>query len=442
MNVKADISKPRTGIQVDRTNVGLVGTGTVGQSVARLIHEEKSRLLSRCKTELDVVAASYRSSRPDNLNGIPEEGLTTDIFDVARDDRVDILVELIGGVEDAYRVITEALDRGKSVVTANKALLFRKGAELVERARENGVSLFFEGAVAGAIPVVSAVQRSFVTEHFQRACCILNGTSNFVLTEMEQGRSYGDALDEAKEKGIAEADPTLDVSGRDAAEKLSLLVSLLFDVPIPDSIHSRGIEDIEQRDLRYARDLGYTPRLLGTAERQDGSLSYGVRPFLIPQDHELAGVRGAENAIFLEGEQIGSSLFTGPGAGGNPTGAVVVSDIVRASRELNDATYNTRLTMAGKCSARDPGDQSFPFYIRFGVVDRVGILSTISGILADHDISISGAWAKDNRDGIVSLVMTTHEAPTRALEEAVSEVDDRDGLTTGDSLFLPIRDLS
>jgi homoserine dehydrogenase len=421
--------------------IGIAGTGEVGGEVVRILRQKSGLLMQRCGVELEIVKASYRSRRPPP-DLLPDEVITTSLDEVVEDPRAQIVVELLGGIDDAYRVITGALQRGKSVITANKAVLAAHGGLIFARARESGAALGFEAAVAGAIPIISSLRNSFVAETFHRFYGILNGTTNFMLSRMQEGMPYSEALRLAQEKGYAEADPSLDVEGTDAAQKLALLSSLLFNTPIPPNVFTQGITDLTENDIRYASDLGYTVKLIASARRLDEGLELSVRPTLIPSGHELAHIQNEYNALFIKGDNIGQSMFYGLGAGGRPTASMVVSDLVRVARSLEKGTSSFPVFFNSEMIPLVPIEEHrSPFYLRFGVMDQVGILAKISTILAEHGISLSGAWAKTVSNNVISLVVATHQTRSGDVYQAVKKIDASEGLTSGSSPVLPINDL-
>lgn len=422
--------------------IGLAGTGEVGKAVAAILREKRELLRRRCGFELEIVKASYRSKRPPaelGLDGV----LTTDFLEVVDDPKVQVVVELMGGVGDAVTVIERALSAGKCVVTANKAALAAHGTRIFAAAQKSGAALGFEAAVAGAVPIISSLRNSFVAESFQSFYGILNGTTNYILTRMQEGMSWDDALRLAQQKGFAEAEPSLDVSGADAAQKLALLASLLFNTAIPGEIHSEGITSITGNDMLFAADLGYVIKLLAIARRRSDGLELSVRPTLIPARHELANIKNEYNALFLKGDNIGQSMFYGLGAGARPTASMVISDIVRIARNVQRKHYGFPLHLSFDEIPLVPfAAHRSPFYLRFGVLDRVGILARIASILASHGVSLAGAWSKKTTGDIISLVVATHEAPSGDVCNALREIDATEGLVSGASIALPIDEMN
>jgi homoserine dehydrogenase len=418
--------------------IGLLGLGTVGAGVVKLLQLHRATLEERagCRLTLQRIADADLTRPREGLD-LAALPLVPDASAVLADPDVDIVVELVGGLEAARGFIQTALARGKHVVTANKALLAHHGAALYEEARRRGVSLAFEAAVAGGIPLIRAVKEGLVANRILSLSGIVNGTCNYVLTRMtDEGLDFSVALKEAQTRGYAEADPTLDVEGMDSAHKLQILVSLAFRtfVDLAD-IHTEGISRITAQDIAYARELGYRIKLLAIAKaveagpRDAGGLEVRVHPTMIPADSPLAAVSGVFNAVFVTGDAVGDLMFYGRGAGQLPTASAVWSDIVEIARRIAHGIPSLALDLPSVASSgalpRRPMEAvRCGYYLRVMAQDRPGVLSRITGILGDHDISIASMIQKGRATGeAVPVVMMTHEATERDVRGALEKID-------------------
>ncbi len=319
-----------------KVGIGVLGGGTVGGSLLAHLLNEGDSIFQKTGLELEVRRVAVRSLAKPRRFELPPEILTDRPENVVDDPAVELVVEVMGGLDPAGDLVMRALQAGKPVVTANKELVAARGAELIRRAEEKGVSLLFEAAVGGGIPIIRPLSESLAGERLNRVMGIVNGTTNYILTRMtEEGLDYADALGEAQSLGYAEADPSADISGADAAAKAAILASLAFGTWVgSDTVFREGISTLQPVDVRFAADLGYVPKLLAVAEETGEGVSTRVHPALVPGDHPLAAVQGAHNAVFIEGPQVGELLFMGPGAGGAPTATAVLGDVIDASREL------------------------------------------------------------------------------------------------------------
>ena len=428
--------------------IALLGCGTVGGGVAKLLLEQPERLAARAGRPLALRRVVVRD--PAKLRAIPlPAGIVgTDLQAALHDPNVQVVVELVGGVNWARHAVLDALAAGKDVVTANKALLAEDGAEIFDAARRHGRAIAFEAAVAGGIPIIAALTQSLSANQILSVQGILNGTSNFILTGMsEQGRSYEEALADAQRRGYAEADPTLDVDGTDAAHKLAILAQIAFGVTIPPrAISRRGIASIQQADIRFARELGYTIKPLAEAWLHERQLALHISPVLLRHMAPLALVRDAYNAIYVVGDAVGDTLYYGRGAGQLPTASAVVADLIDMAVGRAQRTFQTLRLWSGNgagISLRPASSVRSRFYLRLIVSDKPGVISDVTGVLANHQISISSVIqheALDEREGdTVPLVIMTHTAPTGSFSTAVEEID-KLSCVSPPSLFLPVAD--
>lgn len=411
-------------------NVGILGLGTVGTGVAKILLTQRELLKTRSDLNFNLksIAEINWNIDPDlNLDGVQ---CLTDAKQLITDPDIDIVVETIGGYEPAFSFISEALRNRKHVVTANKALIATRGRELFKIAKENGVVLLFEASVGGGIPIIKGLREGLVANKIESIYGILNGTSNYILTRMHQDDlEFGEALKEAQVKGFAEADPTLDVGGGDAAHKLTILGSLATSSMLDfNSLYVEGITSITKLDINFAKSFGFTIKLLAIFRALENGLDLRVHPTLIPNTHLLAAVNNELNAIFVKGDFVGNTMFYGPGAGERPTGSAIVSDIVDLSRNLllkeGEAISNLPIDPERQMELAPIKEIRNRFYLRFFTYDKPGVLSKIAGVLGEKEISISSMVQLETheKDNYVPIVLLTHKASEKAMEEALREI--------------------
>jgi len=409
---------------VKTVRVGICGLGTVGSGTFNLIRRNADEIARKTDCRLVVTQVGCRRDHPDcDLTGVD---VTRDIFDVARNPEVDIVLELIGGTDTALELIREALANKKHVVTANKALMALHGDEIVNLASQAGVSVRFEAAIAGGIPIVKAMREGLAANRIEFVAGIINGTTNYILTEMEEAgnRGFDEVLAEAQQLGYAEADATFDVEGIDAAHKLTLLSSIAFGVPLRfEAMYTEGISGITPADIRYARELGYRIKHLGITRRHDDGIELRVHPTLVDEETLLAQVHGVMNAVLVGGDASGNTLYYGAGAGAGPTASSVVGDIIDVGRKLDGvATLGFILEAIKDYPVLDIEDISSSFYLKLLVLDKPGVLARISTILSEHDISIESLIQKDARQGHAPIVIVTDEVRERELNIALAQL--------------------
>lgn len=396
--------------------VGLLGCGIVGSGVVQLLRGNADQIAGRLGARLEVGPVAVRTLSRDR--GVDLDTLTTDAESVVDDPAVDIVCEVMGGIEPARGLISAALERGKPVVTANKELVSTLGPELFALAGAKGTRLEFEAAVAGAIPIIRPLRESLAGDRVRRVLGIVNGTTNYILTKMtEEGVDFGEALGEAQSLGYAERDPTADVEGYDAAQKAAIIASLAFDQHmVAGDVYREGITGITATDIDLARRMGYVIKLLAIAEIDDaGRVGARVHPALVPTSHPLASVRESFNAVFVEGEAIGELMFYGRGAGSLPTASAVVGDIVSAAREV---LRSERLPMTDGWphATLKPFDDIWgQFSIRLDVIDAPGVLAAVASVFGEHDVSIKSVW-QEGRDDRAQLLLITHAARERDVQ--------------------------
>ena len=413
--------------------LGLIGLGTVGSSVVQLLTRNAGAITRKAGRGLRLINVTSRSlhTKPHPDLGTARTG--TDPFAVVQDPDVDVVIELIGGIEPARSLVLEALKRGKPVVTANKALLALHGEEIFATAEKSGVPISFEAGVAGGIPIIRTLREGLAADRNRTLFGIVNGTCNYILTKMsDEGEEFETVLRAAQAQGLAEVDPSFDIDGIDAAHKLTLLSMLAFGVRVPfSSVYTEGIRHVSQSDILFAREFGYAIKLLAIAKDEEDGVDVRVHPTMIPRRSILAEVSGAYNAIFVQGEALGSSLYFGRGAGGMPTATAVLSDVIEIARNRAVAS-GVRVPALGfswkdlrVAPLRPIADLQSEYYLRFMAVDRPGVLAKIAGILGEHNISIAAVIQRDRGEGDVTvpLVMRTHLASERNLNAALNLVD-------------------
>lgn len=413
--------------------VGLIGFGTIGQGVWRLLERNRSLIEAKIGASLRVRKVAVRDPAKVRKVPLPPETLTARPEDLIEDPEIDILVELMGGYEPARTLLLEGMRRGKQIVTANKAVLSRHWEELVRTARENKVDLYFEAAVGGGIPVIQGIHDGLAANNVLSLYGILNGTTNFILQKMtEENKPFKEALQAAQKRGLAEADPSLDISGLDTAHKLSILASLAFSRRVkPEDIYVEGIERITPQDIQFAREeFGRVVKLLAIAKVSNDELEVRVHPTLIPEDHLLAKVDGPFNGVLVTGDAVGPTLFYGYGAGQMPTASAVMSDLIYVGRNIHEgATGSTSNCWFLEDNPaikrfRKMGDVSCRYYLKFTVLDQPGVLSAIARILGEHQISIASVIQKERKKGDkVPVVFTTYGAPDRSVQEALKKIN-------------------
>ncbi|MDV6011772.1 homoserine dehydrogenase [Haloechinothrix sp. LS1_15] len=427
----ADLGDRRSAGRADPApiRVALLGCGTVGSEVARLLTEEADEFAARAGAPVELAGIAVR--RPDKHPELPQELLTSDVEALVSSD-VDIVVELVGGIEPARTWLLTALRAGKSVVTANKALLAEHSPELSEAADVSGADLYYEAAVAGAIPLVRPLRESLAGDRITRVMGIVNGTTNYILSAMDStGASYSETLEEASNLGYAEADPTADVDGYDAASKAAILASLAFHTRVSASdVYREGIGSVGAADVAAAKMIGRTVKLLAICERvtdPDGSESVSVRvhPVMIPHSHQLAGVGGAFNAVYVEADGAGELMFFGQGAGGAPTASAVLGDLVDVARNRLGGGRGPRESAHAGLPVRPMGDTPTRYHISLQVADRPGVLAQIAQVFAKHDVSLASVRQRD-KHSTASLVVVTHAAPDSALRATVDDIGELD----------------
>ncbi len=414
--------------------VGLVGTGTVGGGCLDILRNHKEEFKRHFGIDIELTRVCSRQPEVAASYGLSDI-FTTDFHEVIEDPEVDLVIELIGGTTFAKEVVIGALQNGKSVVTANKALMASCGEEVMNLAEEKGVEIAFEASVGGAIPIIVPLKHSLIANRIDSIMGIVNGTTNYMITRMdEDGMSYEDALKEAQEKGFAEADPTADVDGLDAAAKIAILASIAFNSRVTmNQVFTEGIRRISPVDLAMAHEMGYAVKLLAHAYRSDAGIDVRVHPTMIPESHQLATVNGVFNAIYTVGDAAGENMFFGEGAGAGPAASAVMGDVLEVARHLQ---MGIKPIVGCTCTDDLPilsvEDLHTKYYIRFVVADRSGVLASAADIFAKYDVSVKTVTQRGNaaRDD-VDLVFVTHTAEERNVRKAIDDILALEGVVTG-----------
>ncbi len=414
---------------MDKINIGLIGFGTVGVGVVRALKEKAAQLERKAGVRLALKAICDKEFRRKRNIKVDKKLLTRDVNKILGNPDINIVVELMGGVHPAKEFILRAIKSGQHIVTANKALLAQEGEEIFKAAKEQGAEIFFEASVGGGIPIIKSLREGLISNEVDTILGIVNGTSNYILSEMEtEGISFYDALSEARKKGYAEKNPSLDIEGMDSAHKLAILTLLGFGFPVKlEDIYIEGILNISQNDIKYAQDFGYVIKLLAIAKRVDNELEVRVHPTLLSKEHLLSNVKGVYNAIYVHGDMIGGTLFYGRGAGQNPAASSVVSDLIELARDLKyNSIGRTPVFIRDKSikKIRKIDEVETRYYIRLSCIDKPGVLAKVSGILGKHKISIASVAQKErNKARIVPVVMMTHDAKEKNMRQALEEID-------------------
>ncbi|HEX9104993.1 MAG TPA: homoserine dehydrogenase [Polyangia bacterium] len=416
-------------------SVGLLGLGNVGSGVVKLLADNADAIRQRLGgSAVAIRRVAVREADKPRLVDVAPALITTDVNAILADPEIEIIVELVGGEEPARTYLLDAIARGKHIVTANKALLAAHGEEIFAAAEQRGVDVYYEASVGGGVPIIRALREGLASDRVDELVAIVNGTSNFLLTTMtEEGRPFEAILKEAQDKGYAEADPSLDVDGWDAAHKLCVLVPLCFGTRIRvEQVLVEGLRGIEPIDFRYAERFGYVIKPLVIAKDHGDSVEARVHPTLIPRRFMLASVNGVYNAVYVSSYALGNSMYYGRGAGMMPTAVAVVSDVIEVSRNLLSSSAGGTPLRASRRRGdmrerriRDPGELSSRYYLRFGVVDKPGVLAQLAGMLGEHEISISEVVQEGQRQEgkPVTVVVTTHRALEKNVQAALAIIN-------------------
>jgi homoserine dehydrogenase len=417
-------------------NIGMLGCGVVGSSVARLLQEDSGDFAARSGANLKLVKVAVKNLST-KRDFVSSSILTDDPASVVSDPSIDIVIEVMGGIEPARELILSAIKNGKSIITANKALLALHGAELFEAADKNKVDLYYEAAVGGAIPILRPMRESIVGDHVHRVMGIVNGTTNYILTKMdEEGSAFADVLKEAQSLGFAEADPTADIEGHDAAAKAAILAGLAFHSRVTSNdVYCEGISKISARDVEVARDMDHVIKLLAIAElTSNNQVSVRVHPTLISRQHPLASVRNAFNAVFVEAESAGELMFYGRGAGGAPTASAILGDLIAIARNKTRGGEGHGESDYADLAIAPIDDVMSRYLIRLDVADKPGVLATVAQLFASHTVSIETV-RQSGRGDSAELIVATHSAPEASLKKTVTALAKSDVVKSVESVL-------
>lgn len=410
--------------------VGLLGLGTVGTGVVRIVEGHQEDLSSQVGSPIIIEKIAVKNTEKDRSVTVESSKLTDDPWDVIRDPEIDVIVEVMGGIEQTKSYILEALDRGKHIVTANKDLMALHGAEIMAKAQEKQCDVFYEASVAGGIPIIRTLIEGFSSDRIMKIMGIVNGTTNFILTKMSQeGASYEDVLAEAQQLGYAEADPTSDVEGLDAARKMAILGTLGFrtNVELKD-VCVKGISQVSKEDILYAKRLGYEMKLLGIADREDEQVSISVQPTMVRTSHPIAAVNGVYNAVYVYGEAVGETMFYGPGAGEMPTATSVVADLVAVIKNLKLGVNGLKAIVPYKAKKLKSDEQiMFKNFILLQVDDKAGVLAKITQVLAEFDVSLESVVQQPNdQNPDAEIIIVTHNASKASIDKVLNHFESLD----------------
>lgn len=411
---------------MNKVDIAILGLGTVGQGVVKIVRNNQDQWENRCGSKINIKKVLVKNMNRAREVELPEDTITCRWEDIVSDENIKIVIEVMGGIEPARTYILEAIQNGKNIITANKDLIAEHGQELFEAAKATGIDLYFEASVAGGIPIISPLKQSLAANNIIEVMGIVNGTTNYILTKMsKEGMDYEEALNKAKELGYAEADPTSDVGGFDAARKIAILASLAFHTRVRfQDVYVEGITKLTKKDLQNAKELGYEIKLLGIAREEDRKIEARVHPVLIPASHPLANVNDSYNAVFVYGDAVGETMFFGHGAGQMPTASSVTGDLVEVISNMNHGcTGRLSCTCYEHKDIKSIREVIMKYYLRLRVVDRPGVLASIAGVFGNHGVSLASVLQKNGRsDGIAELVVITHMVKEKDIQDALAVI--------------------
>ncbi len=419
--------------------VGLLGLGTVGTGVVRIVEGHQADLRSQVGSPIEIEKVLVQNVEKTRTIGIDAAKLTTDPWEIIRNPEIDVIVEVMGGIENTKEYVLEALSRGKHIVTANKDLMALHGREILARASEQGCDVLYEASVAGGIPIIRTLNEGFSSDRITKIMGIVNGTTNYILTKMSQeGASYGDVLKEAQDLGYAESDPTSDVEGLDAARKMTILSRLGFrsEVNLED-VSVKGISSVSKEDIAYAKRLGYEVKLLGIAERQDESISVSVQPTMVKTTHPIASVNGVFNAVYVHGEAVGETMFYGAGAGELPTATSIVADLVSVVKNLKIGVNGQQGVISYNEKRLKTDEQiSSKNFLRLHVADKAGVLARITQVFAEYEVSLESVIQQPNAElKEAEIIVITHNASKAAMNKVLDAFQTLDVIQNVKSVY-------
>jgi homoserine dehydrogenase len=412
---------------LEKISIGLLGLGTVGSGVVKVIRNHQDKLVHGVGCSVQIKKILVKDAAKERGGEVDAAMITVHSDEIIDDPAIDVIVEVMGGIEETRTLLLKALGNKKHVVTANKDLMALHGPELLEAASTNGCDLFYEASVAGGIPILRSVVDGFASDHIHKIMGIVNGTTNYILTKMsDEGKSYPDALREAQELGYAEADPEADVEGIDAARKMAILSTLGFSMNVGlRDVRCKGIASVTQEDIVYGKQLGYTMKLIGVAERENDRIDVSVQPTLVSDSHPLAAVKNENNAVYVYGEAVGETMFFGPGAGSLPTATAVVSDLVGVMRNMRLGVNGHSAALPQFPKKLKKTDEVFKkHFLRLVVEDEVGALAEITTLLSTEGISVEKIWQNPKRGSISEIILVTHKVSQKSFEDILAKLND------------------
>lgn len=419
-------------------NIGLLGLGTVGTGVVRIVEGHRDDLQSKIGIPVTIQKILVKSKQKQRAIQVEESKLTDDAWEVINDSSIDMIVEVMGGIEPTKTYILAALEQGKHIVTANKDLMALHGSEILAKAADKGCDVFYEASVAGGIPIIRSLIEGFSSDRITKIMGIVNGTTNYILSKMStEGADYAAVLKEAQELGYAEADPTSDVEGLDAARKMTILATLGFHAAVAlDDVSVKGISKVSSADITYGKKLGYEVKLLGIAERQEELISVVVEPTMVKKSHPIASVNGVFNAVYVYGEAVGETMFYGPGAGELPTATSVVSDIVAVAQNVKLGVTGKRTVAPYKQKILKSDEQIMSkYFLRLLVADKAGVLARITQSFADHEISLSSVVQQPTADEGAEIIIITHDASRASMNQVRAHLGGMDFVKSIESCY-------
>lgn len=422
------------GMEVEAISIGLLGLGTVGSGVVKIIENHQDKLMHQVGCPVKVKRILVKNLNKERAVHVNQAMLTTDPEEILNDPEIDVIIEVMGGIDETKKYIKKALMNRKNIVTANKDLMALHGSELLTAASENGCDLFYEASVGGGIPILRSLVEGLASDRITKMMGIVNGTTNFILTKMsKQGSAYEEVLKEAQELGYAETDPTADVEGLDAARKMTILSTLGFSMKIDlDDVKVTGITGITEEDLHYAKQLGYVMKLIGIAHRSGEKVEVSVQPTLLAETHPLASVHDEYNAVYVYGEAVGETMFYGPGAGSLPTATAVVSDLVGVMKNMRlGVNGRSAVTPQYEKQLKDPGEMYAKYFLRLHVMDEVGVFANITSIFSEHHVSFEKILQMPLKDKeLAEIVLVTHQASLQDYEDILVKLRDLQAVKT------------
>lgn len=407
---------------MNKVNVALLGLGTVGQGVIKILQSNEKQWLKKCNAEIKIKKVLVKNTHKEREVKLPPGVITSDWQEIVNDPEINVIIELMGGIEPARTYILEGLKQGKHIVTANKDLLAEHGEEIFSTCQEVNRDLYFEASVGGGIPIINPLKQSLLANNMEKVMGIVNGTTNYILTKMSsEGKNFTEALHEAQKLGYAEADPTADIEGLDAARKIAILASIAFHTRVKlQDVYVEGITKISPEDLNYAQKLGYTIKLLGIGSAQDNQVEVRVHPALIPLEHPLANVNDSFNAIFVQGDAVGETMFYGRGAGQLPTASSVVGDLIAVIKDINTNSMGRSTCTCYEAKKIKPmGEVRTNYFLRLQVLDRPGVLASIASVFGKHGVSLASVVQKSCFQDVAELVVITHQVKEKDIQDSL-----------------------